>query len=472
MGNSEVGHFTIGTGRIVKQSLYRIDHDIETGRFFENTAFLKTFQHLKKSQGKLHMMGILGNGAVHGTSEHMNALLELCKKEKVKEVCIHFFLDGRDAPKDSAIEFLKEVQKKLKKYKNAKIASFGGRFYGMDRNNNWKRVKLAYDAIISGEAEIQVATKEIQKYIESQYQQEIYDEHIKPVVVTEKEEPVGRVEDGDAFIFYNFRPDRARQITAAITQKEFDGFERKKVVNNQFFVGFAKYADSLTEMTVAFERELVKNYLAEVLSNSGLTQLHAAETEKYAHVTYFFNGMREAEHEGEERALVPSPVVQSFADLPQMSAHELTEQFVETLEKQQHDFYVMNYANPDMVGHTGNLEATIEAIKVIDQKLKIVVEAALQKNMVVMITADHGNAEEVIKMLSGETDKEHSTTPVPFMVIDEDLKNKAEGTNLQEQYLLPVTGVLADVAPTILSYYNLEPGDGMTGVNILDSMIL
>lgn len=463
MGNSEVGHFTLGTGRIVKQSLYRINHEIESKRIFENAALLKTLLHVKKNNSTLHIMGILGNGGVHGTSDHVLPLLEMAKRQKIKKVAMHFFLDGRDSPKDSAIEHLEDFEAKARKvYKKFEIASFSGRFFSMDRNNTWERIEKAYRAIAEGEG---IETKNINDTIKASYESGRYDERVEPHVVTKRGKPVAQVSDNDGVIFYNFRPDRARQMTMAFTQPDFDNFQKNKQISNIKFTTFTKYVDGV-DVEVAFEKNVVKNFLAEVLSENNLTQLHVAETEKYAHVTYFFNAMQEEPVEGEDRLLVPSPVVQSFADIPQMAAPEVADKLEQALYAGTHDFYLVNFAPPDMVGHTGDFEATVEAVKVADQQLKKVVEATLATGGVAIITADHGNAEEMHMHMSGKENKAHTTNPVPLIIVDDDLKRTADPIDLEEFYLKPVAGILADVAPTVLGYYNLPPGDGMTGVDL------
>lgn len=467
MGNSEVGHFTIGSGRIVKQSLYRINHEIETGRFYENAQFLKTLLHVKSNNSTLHIMGILGSGGVHGTSEHLYPLLKMAKKQKIEKVKIHFFLDGRDAPKDSALRFIKEAKKKIRKsYKKAQIATLCGRHFAMDRNNNWQRIKKAYDAIVFAKAENN--EKDAIKAIKKQYEKNHFDEKIEPILIG-KQSKENAINSGDGIIFYNFRADRARQITKAISEPNFSEFETKKVENISFTT-FTKYADEL-KTNIAFERENISNYLGEVISKAGLTQLHAAETEKYAHVTYFLNGMNETELKGEQRILIPSPPTPSFDEVPEMAALELTEEIIKKIKQNTHDFYVMNFANPDMVGHTGNLEATIKAITVVDECLKKIVTEMQNQGGVTCITADHGNAEEVSKLLSGDIDKEHSTNPVPFIIVDENLKGKTAGVTITNQFTIPVTGVLADVAPTVLSYYNIEKPAEMTGVNLKELIL-
>lgn len=462
MGNSEVGHFTIGSGRIIKQSLYRINHEIETGRFYENAQFLKTMIHVKKHESTLHIMGILGTGGVHGTSDHLYPLLEMAKKQKISNVAIHFFLDGRDTPKDSALQFIKEAKKRIKKtYKKAKIASLCGRHFAMDRNNNWERIQKTYNSLVFGKADI--IEKDPEKAIKNQYKNNIFDEKIEPIIIG-KNKPTAVIHENDGIIFYNFRADRARQITKALSDQSFNEFPTANLQNTSITTS-TKYADDLS-VNIAFERETIKNYLGEVVENAGLTQLHAAETEKYAHVTYFFNGMHEEKLQHEERILVPSPPTPSFDQVPEMSAAELTQKVIEKIDQKSHDFYVMNYANPDMVGHTGNLDATIKAVRTVDRCLSKIVEAMKNQGGVTIITADHGNAEEVAKLLSGDIDKEHSTNPVPCILVDSDLENKIPGTTLKEQFALPVTGVLADIAPTVLEYLEIKKPDEMTGIDI------
>lgn len=462
IGNSEVGHFTLGCGRIVKQNLYRINYDIETKKFFKNEAFLETINHVKKNKSSLHLMGLLGTGGVHASQEHLHALLDFCKMNKMKKVFLHLFLDGRDAPKDSAVSFLEDLRIKMKKFKKAKIATIGGRSFGMDRNENWKKIELAYQAIAQGKAK-ETAEDPIKK-LQEFYQKEIFDEQIPPVVITKNGQPVATVKDNDAIIFYNFRSDRARQITAAFIKEDFKEFERTKIKNLKF-CSFTKYAAFL-DTKVAFPREKVETYLAKTISEAGLKQLHAAETEKYAHVTFFFNGLKEDPHEGEKRILVPSPVVESYDLLPQMSSYEVTEKFMDQIRSDIFHFYLINYANSDMVAHTGNMKASIEAVKSIDKSLKNLIGLILKKKGVAIVTADHGNIEELANRITGKIDKEHSTYPVPFILVDDNLKNTQAGVSNEDLYQKPVTGVLADVAPTVLSYLNLPPSDEMSGVDL------
>ncbi|MBU1167358.1 2,3-bisphosphoglycerate-independent phosphoglycerate mutase [Patescibacteria group bacterium] len=462
IGNSEVGHFTIGCGRIVKQNLYRINYDIETQKFFQNQALLKSIEHAKANKSSLHLMGLLGSGGVHASQEHLYALLELCKINKFKNVFIHLFLDGRDSPKDSAAIFMKELQHRMKKTKVGKIATMGGRFFGMDRNNTWDRIAKAYNAITKGEAN-ETTEKPLEK-LQEFYQKEIYDEQIEPVVVTHRGRPVATVEDNDSVVFFNYRSDRARQITSAFIDDDFVEFKRDKIKNLQF-TSFTKYSSDL-KTEIAFPREEVKTYLGQTISDHGLKQLHVAETEKYAHVTFFFNALREDPLPGEQRILVPSPVVESYDLLPQMSSFEVTEKLMEQIKSNIFNFYLINYANSDMVAHTGNMQASVAAVKSIDENLKNLIALIRQKKGVAIITADHGNVEELANRISGDIDKEHSTYPVPFILVDDNLKNEVAPCSNLDLFSKPVTGVLADIAPTILSYFNLSPSDEMTGVDL------
>lgn len=462
MGNSEVGHFTIGAGKIIKQNLYRINYDIETKKFFQNEVFLKVIEHVKAQKSALHLMGLLGNGGVHASEEHLFALLELCKIKKVKKVFLHLFLDGRDAPKDSALAFLSDLRLKMKKTRVGKIASFSGRSFGMDRNKNWVKIKEAYRAIANGEAAVK--TENIEACIEEFYEKKIFDEQIPPVVVMEKNQPVARVAENDGLIFYNYRADRARQITAAFIKEDFKEFFRERL-KNLFFASFTKYAGDLPTL-VAFPREEVPTCLAKIISENRLKQLHAAETEKYAHVTFFFNALREEPYPGEKRILVPSPVVETYDLLPRMSAFEVTEELMDEIKADKHHFYLLNYANPDMVAHTGNLTASIEAVKAVDENLKNLITLVLKKNGVAIVTADHGNIEELANRITGAVDKEHSTYPVPLILVDGQLRNSTPSTSIFDLYAKPVTGVLADIAPTVLGYLGLPLGEEMTGVDL------
>ena len=465
MGNSEVGHMTIGAGRIFFQSLPRINMAIENESFYENTSFLSAIKHVRETGGTLHLMGLTSSGGVHSHIDHLFALLELCKRQKINKVAIHAFLDGRDAIFNSALGFIEELENVIKEKKVGQIATLGGRYYAMDRDNRWDRIGKMYNAMVLGEGPSNESATEA---IKESYANDVYDEQFVPTVITKKGQPVATVQDGDACIFFNFRPDRARQLTKAFALPEFDKFERKKV-NNLYFVTMMEYEQDLP-VDVAFPVQFIDNTLAETISNAGLRQLHIAETEKYAHVTFFLNGMREDEFPGEDRVIIPSPRVSSYDQAPEMSNVPLTDRLIKEISKNDYDFAVMNYASPDMVAHTGSYEATIKALNSIDKCLHRVVDSVLAVNGVVLITADHGNCENMINLTTGLPDKEHSTNPVPFIIIGKQYEGyKAPlgdviGGDLST---IPPAGMLSDVAPTILKIMELQQPSEMTGRSLI-----
>lgn len=465
MGNSEVGHLTIGAGKIFYQSLPRINLEIESRAFFVNPAFLKAIEHAKSNGSKLHLMGLVSEGNVHSAQDHLNALLDLCKEQGVKDVYVHAFLDGRDTIYNSGQQFIAQLKQKMKDLKLGKIATLAGRYYAMDRDNRWDRTELAYKAMVLGEGE---EAKEAEDAILASYAKEVYDEQFVPTVIKERGEPVAKIEENDAVIFFNFRPDRARQITKAFVIPAFNKFERT-YLQNLFFVTMTEYEKNLP-VEIAYPPHVIETCLAKVISDAGLRQLHIAETEKYAHVTFFLNGMREEEYPGEERVIIPSPRVSSYDQEPEMSAGEITERVVKEVAAGQYDFIVLNFANPDMVGHTGNLEATIRANEYVDQCLGQIAEATLAVGGAMVITADHGNAEEVQNLITSDVDKEHSTNPVPCIVIQKELEGLSApsgdviGGDLS---LSEPVGMLADIAPTILKLMQLEAPEQMTGAPLI-----
>jgi len=463
MGNSEVGHLTAGAGKILYQTLPRIDRNIQAGDFFTNPVFIEAANHVKANKSKLHLMGILSPGKVHGMDTHAHALLQFAKQQGVKKVYLHLFLDGRDSLYNSGIDFVTELQNKIKEIGVGEIATISGRFYAMDRDNRWDRVEKVYKAMVLGEGE---EISDPLEAIKESYRKEVYDEQFVPSVVKVKAKPTAIVEEGDAVIFWNYRPDRAREIAHAFVDPEFKGFERK-LLSNVKFVTMTEYENGLPT-AVAFGPEAITTPLARVLSESGMKQLHIAETEKYAHVTFFFNGTKEEPFPGEDRVIIPSPKVASYDQKPEMSAYELTDRVIKEIKNDTYDFIVMNYANPDMVGHTGNLEATKVAVRVVDECLGKVIDEVLTKNGVVLITADHGNAEEVMNLQTGDMDKEHSTNPIPLLIIG---KNYAGQFGPQgpvtDLSLVPPIGMLADVAPTILKIMGIEQPAEMTGAPLV-----
>lgn len=461
MGNSEVGHLTIGAGRIFYQSLPRIDLAIETGEFFSNQAFVKAMEHVKVHKSKLHLMGLVSSGNVHASQKHLEALLDLCKRSKVKDVFVHAFLDGRDTAYNSAPGFLEELHASMKTFKTGVLATIAGRFYAMDRDSHWERIELAYRAMVEGKGP---TAEDAEQALQASYAAKVYDEEVVPTVLTHHGEPITKIEENDAVIFFNFRPDRARELTKAFVLPTFNKFERP-YVKNLFFVTMTEYEKDLP-VEVAFAPYLVETCLAKVISDAGLRQLHIAETEKYAHVTFFLNGMREEVYPGEDRVIVPSPRVSSYDQAPDMSAKEIADRVVKAIAAATYDFIVLNFANPDMVGHTGNLEATIRSCEAVDHAIGQIVDAALAVGGAVVITADHGNAEEVKNLISGDIDKEHSTNPVPFVVIAKSFEGLRAPTGDVlggDLSLSQPVGMLADVGPTILKLLEIPQPPDMTG---------
>jgi 2,3-bisphosphoglycerate-independent phosphoglycerate mutase len=463
MGNSEVGHLNLGVGKIFYQNLPRIDKSIEDGSIFEMQALLKAIEHAKAHKSKLHLMGLISEGKVHGMITHCYGLLEMAKKNKFKDVYIHGFLDGRDSPYNSGEGFVKELEAAIKKIGVGEIATLHGRMFPMDRDNRWERVEKAYQAIALGKSEEYF--KDPVKAVQESYAKKVYDEEFLPVVIGREDKPRAVIGNNDAVIFFNFRADRAREITHAFIDDEFDKFDRGEKVENLFFATMTEYEKGLP-VEVVFPKEEIKTSLPKVLSEKGFKQLHIAETEKYAHVTFFFSGGVEDAFEGEDRIVIPSPKVASYSETPMMSAKKVTEDIMKEIMKEKHDFIVLNYANPDMVGHTGDMAATVAAIEAIDKMLGDVVNLIMSKGGNAIIVADHGNAEELTNLQTGEMDKEHSTNPVPCLIVG----NEYEGKTIEDVQLVgndlslvqPV-GLLSDVAPTILKMLGVDPPEDMTG---------
>ena len=451
MGNSEVGHTNIGAVRIVYQELTRITKSIEDGDFFSNEEFIKAIENCKKNNSKLHILGLVSDGGVHSHNRHLYGLLEMAKRRDFENVYVHCFLDGRDTPPASAENYIQELEEKMSEKGVGKIASLSGRFYSMDRDKRWNRVQKAYDALVFGKGE--TAGTAING-IESSYQKEVFDEFVEPTVIMNGDKPVATIEDGDSVIFFNFRPDRARQITRALVDPDFNEFETKKM--NLYFVCFTSYDETMPNVHIAFKKEPVKNTLGEVISKNGGKQLRIAETEKYAHVTFFFNGGEEKQYEGEDRILVPSPKVETYDMKPEMSAYEVTEKVVDAINSKKYNCIILNYANPDMVGHTGSLPAAIKAIETIDECVGKVVNAINVQKANLLITADHGNAEQMIDYKTGEPHTAHTTNLVPLVLISE-----KENIKLKE-------GKLADLAPTILELMGIEKPKEMTGESLIE----
>ena len=468
VGNSEVGHLTIGSGQIVLQSLNRINKAILSGSFFKNKILIKSIKHVQKNNSALHLIGLLGTGGVHSYQAHLEALVKMAAEYKLKKVYLHLFLDGRDTTRDKGVIFLHNLQETLKNFKCGQIASLAGRFYGMDRNNNWDRIKLSYNAIVNGKSE--ETFEDPLLAIRDSYAHNIFDEEFKPIVIEKDGQPVGEVNDNDAIIFFNFRADRARQLTKALILDEFQEFSRLKKIDNVLMTTFTEYQSDLA-VEVAFGRPEIQETLASVISKANLAQLHLAETEKYAHVTFFFNGLKENKFLNEERILIPSPNVETYDLQPEMSAPQITDQLVRAVGNKKFDFYVVNYANPDMVGHTGNLQASIKAVQEVNNDLSKIIPLILQQNGTILVTADHGNAEEIVNLKTGEIDKEHSNFPVPFIIVNNALKNKTQPLNNDILYQQQISGVLSDIAPTVLSFLKLQPSEQMKGINLAGKLL-
>ena len=463
IGNSEVGHLNLGSGKLLYQNLPRINKSISDGSFFENEKFLGALSHAKKNKGKVHLLGLISSGGVHSHIDHLFALLELCQREKCHEVYIHGILDGRDMPYNSGIDFVDKIKKKSEELGVGRIATLSGRFYAMDRDNHWERIVLAYNAMVKGEAA--EAYADPSEAVQASYAKKVYDEEFVPVVIADGNKPMAVVEPGDAVIFFNFRADRAREISKAFVLPGFEKIENREYLKDLYFVAMTEYEKDLP-MEVAFPPETIDEPLAKVIADAGLKQLHIAETEKYAHVTFFFNGGTETEFPGEERILVPSPRVASYAEKPEMSAKEVAKKTIDAIMSDKFDFIVLNFANCDMVGHTGDLKATIKAVETVDSCVKKIAEVVLAKGGVALITADHGNAEELVNLQSGEIDKEHSTYPVPLIVIGKQWEGKNAGfpeVPGGDLSLVQPSGLLSDVAPTVLSIMGLAQPAGMSG---------
>jgi 2,3-bisphosphoglycerate-independent phosphoglycerate mutase len=460
MGNSEVGHLAIGAGRVYYQMFPRINRDIAMGAFYDNAALKSAFAHAKEKGSAVHLVGMVSAGRVHSMDDHCHALLEFAKREGVSQVYIQAILDGRDTVYNAGADFIAALQKKMSELGVGKIASMSGRYFAMDRDNRWDRVEKAYNAMVKGEG---AAAEDPIAALQASYAKEVFDEQFPPTVITQGGSPVGTVKDNDAVIFFNFRPDRMRELCKAFVLPDFDKFAREK--RNIFPVTMAEYEKGLP-VEIAYPPELIKKCLAEVVADAGLTQLHIAETEKYAHVTFFLNGTKEEPFAGEDRVIIPSPRVASYDEVPQMSAYELADRVVKEINSDKYDFIAMNFANPDMVGHTGNLVATIKACEALDECVGKIVDATLAKGGAVFITADHGNGEEVKNLRTGDIDKEHSTNPVPFLIIAKQFEGvpSPAGEVLEgDLSLVPPIGMLADVAPTILSVLGIPQPPEMTG---------
>jgi 2,3-bisphosphoglycerate-independent phosphoglycerate mutase len=462
-GNSEVGHITLGAGKVIYQSLPRITMDIQSGNFFKQRTFLEAIENARKNNSALHLMGLVGKGGVHSQAEHLYALLELARDQKVEKLFIHAFTDGRDSAPNSGADSLKELQQKMDSYGVGKIATVSGRYFAMDRNNNWDRVEKAYNAMVKG-AGNQISDPV--QYLRESYSKKIYDEFIEPSVIVDAKGPIGLIQENDSVIFFNFREDRARQITKAFVLPNFSDFKRD-FLKNIYFATMVQYEEGLP-VHVAFAPVSVKFPLGKILSENNMTQLRISETEKFAHVTYFFNGGTEEVYPGEDRVIVPSLTVDSFADAPEMSAKEITEKVIAAIKENKYNFILLNFANADIVGHTGQEAATIKAAETIDSCLARLIPVVLVEGGCLLITADHGNAEEMKNNLTGQTNTEHSINPVPFWFITGD--NHKRDPSRYDSSEEKVAGLLSDVAPTIVELLGLEKPREMTGESLLPNL--
>ena len=446
MGNSEVGHLNIGAGRIVYQELTRINKAIAEGDFFKNEEFLNAINHVKKNNSSLHIYGLVSSGGVHSAMNHLEALIKMAADNGLSDVYVHAFLDGRDTPPESAETFLAEIEETLKKYNLPKIASIIGRYWAMDRDKRWERIEKAYDCLVLGEGNKADSSKEA---ILNSYKNGKTDEFVEPVNIGGK-----RISDNDAVIFFNYRPDRAREITRAIAFKDFDGFNRKKVLNNLYYVCMTQY-DETFGLPVAFKPQKLVNILGEVLDANNIKQFRTAETEKYAHITFFFNGGVEEPNKLETRKLVASPKVATYDLKPEMSAYEVCDNVLEALDNKDYGFILVNFANPDMVGHTGVMEAAVKACSAVDECVGKIAEKALKNGVKMIITADHGNAEWMFNEQTNAPQTAHTTNIVPFIIVD------------SEKYNLKETGALCDIAPTILDLMGIKQPSEMTGHSMI-----
>ncbi|MCI8490759.1 MAG: 2,3-bisphosphoglycerate-independent phosphoglycerate mutase [Lachnospiraceae bacterium] len=452
MGNSEVGHLNMGAGRIVYQELTRITKEIEDGDFFKNPELLAAVANVKENHSDLHLYGLLSDGGVHSHITHLYGLLELAKREGVEHVYVHCFLDGRDTSPTSGKDFIDALEAKMKEIGVGKIATICGRYYAMDRDNRWDRVEQAYRALTAGEG---VRAASAPEAIRASYADDKTDEFVLPTVIEEQGAPVATIKDNDSIIFFNFRPDRAREITRTFCMDEFDGFDRgpRRRVK---YVCFSEYDVTIPNKEIAFKKIELQNTFGQFLADNGRKQARIAETEKYAHVTFFFNGGVEEPNPGEDRILVPSPKVATYDLQPQMSAPGVCDKLVEAIQSEKYDVIIINFANPDMVGHTGILEAAIKAVETVDSCVGRAVEALLKVNGQMFICADHGNAEQLIDYETGGSFTAHTINPVPFILVNYDPK-----------YTLKEGGCLADIIPTMIEMMGMEQPKEMTGTSLL-----
>ena len=452
MGNSEVGHLNMGAGRIVYQELTRITKEIEDGDFFKNEALLKGMENVKKNGSDLHLYGLLSDGGVHSHITHLYGLLEMAKKQGISNVYVHCFLDGRDTAPTSGKGFIEALEAKMKELGVGQIASISGRYYVMDRDNRWDRVEKAYNALANGEGE---TAESAVAAMEASYAKDVTDEFLVPTVITKDGKALATVKDNDTVIFFNFRPDRAREITRAFCADEFDGFDRG-ARKNVTYVCFTEYDVTIPNKEVAFKKVELKNTFGQYLAAHGKTQARIAETEKYAHVTFFFNGGVEEPNEGEDRILVKSPKVATYDLQPEMSAPEVCDKLCAAIRSDKYDVIIINFANPDMVGHTGILDAAVKAVETVDTCVGKAVEALKEVDGQMFICADHGNAEQLVDYETGAPLTAHTTNPVPFILV-----------NADPAYGLAEDGCLADIIPTLIELMGMEQPAEMTGKSLL-----
>ncbi|MBI4067744.1 2,3-bisphosphoglycerate-independent phosphoglycerate mutase [Candidatus Gottesmanbacteria bacterium] len=487
-GNTETGHLNIGAGRVVYQDLPRINMSIADGTFFQNTAFLSALSHAQKTDGNLHLLGLVGLGGVHSNIEHLYSLMEVCKQHQFARVYLHLFTDGRDSPPKSAISYLTQVADKIKSLSLGKIATIMGRYFAMDRDLRWERTEKAYQALTLS---IGRKAADFEEAIKLAYDQGETDEFITPTVITETDQPVATIKEGDSVIFFNFRIDRPRQLIKSFVLDEFEKdanlvgfdpfavkyykkheaqpsiyrepFKRGPRIKDLFFVTMTEYSMNIDVSAVAFPPQRVLYPLGRVLSENDIKQLRVSESEKERFVTYYFNGLLEKAFPGEDRLIIPSPTIATYDLKPEMSSLELTDRLIEQLKRQEYGFILVNYANPDMVAHTGNLSASIRACEAVDSCLGRLIPEILSVDGTIFITGDHGNAEELIDNTTGKVDTEHSTAPVPFICINKNWEGKGSSELPQ--------GILADVAPTILSMFDIMKPPNMMGRNLLENVL-
>jgi 2,3-bisphosphoglycerate-independent phosphoglycerate mutase len=457
MGNSEVGHLNIGAGRIVYQELTRISKAIDDGSFFQNQILKEAAAHARKNGGKFHIMGLLSDGGVHSHMTHLFALIKLARAEGLENAYVHCFTDGRDVSPTSGAGFIKQLEQFTAQEKFGAIASVCGRYYAMDRDNRWQRVEKAYDMLTKGEG---ILSENPFDAVKQSYAEGITDEFIKPITVIKNGSPVATVGEGDSVVFFNFRPDRARELTRAFTEDNFAGFERDKI-NNLYFASLTQYDITFQSVNVAFRPQNLSNTLGEYLASQGYTQIRIAETEKYAHVTFFFNGGVEKANANEDRVLVPSPKIATYDLKPEMSAYEVTEKAVEAIESGKYDVLIMNYANCDMVGHTGVMDAAVKAVRTVDECVGIVTDKIISCGGAAIITADHGNADKMVESGDGPFTA-HTSNRVPLILADP----RRVGAKLAED------GKLADIAPTLLYIMGEKIPPEMTGKVLIEEDVL